>query len=110
MYPNDPPPLLACEHASGLNVLGHSRREDMGEEHGKYRPDNDPDNVNQSQVLPTVVDDEHTHHGDGGVDDPINKDWFMQSLQSPVGLGRCAQIGSISLGCQDLSKNEGIGL
>jgi hypothetical protein len=81
LNPNDPAPLLSTQNALGLDVLGHCCREHMSEEHCQDWPDNDRDDVDQLQVLPTVVDDEDAHHGDRGVDDPIDENWPMQAFQ-----------------------------
>ena len=107
---SDTPPLFARKHPSGLDVLGHRRRERMGEEHRQNGSDNDPNNIDQSEVLPPVVDDEDAHHGDRGVDNPIYENRFIQSVHPSARIGQSAQIGSTSLGRQDLSKNEANGL
>jgi hypothetical protein len=39
----------------------------MGKEHGQYWTNDYPDNINQPQVLPAVIDDEDAHHGDRGM-------------------------------------------
>jgi hypothetical protein len=55
----------------------------MGQEHGQHRADDHPDHVDQAEFLPAVVDDEHTHQDDRGVDDPSTRNGRL-SLKCPI--------------------------
>jgi len=67
--PDDLSPLAAAEHPGVLNR--HGRREGVRNEHGERRSDDHSRNVDQSHMLPSVVDDERAHDRDRGVDDSI---------------------------------------
>jgi hypothetical protein len=47
---------------------------DVGNEHGEHGAEDYPDGGPELQVLPAVVDDENAHHGNRGVDGPVEID------------------------------------
>jgi hypothetical protein len=43
----------------------------MGQEHGDHRANEDADDIDETEVLPAVVDDLDAHESDRGVHDPV---------------------------------------
>ncbi|MFZ0249843.1 MAG: hypothetical protein WAL61_07845 [Acidimicrobiales bacterium] len=74
--------LVPGEPSAQLDLCGQRTGEQMSDEHGENRARDDGNDVDQSQLLPPVVNDEDAHQGDGGVEDSVDENGPVQAGQS----------------------------
>jgi hypothetical protein len=75
------PPFAPCWPPTEVDLKHERCGEHVRGEDGDDRPENDQDHIDQSQVRPAVVYDQHAHERDGGCDDASDRSRTSADLE-----------------------------